>query len=110
MKYPADYLAKFWGQMDYIREVIEDTAEEDEEAAEAFGTAAEDIKARKLSDDVLDEAEECLDRDWCSGVTRASFLKVLADAGRLPRYNPNTITFGRRKPKPIEIDGIQYLP
>lgn len=107
MRYPKDFLDKFWEQMDYIKEVIEDTAEDDPESAEQFGTAAEDIEARKISDDVLDEAEQCLDRDWCTGTYRASFLKVLADAGRLMRYNPDSIRIGR-KPRITEIDGIQY--
>lgn len=68
-----------------------------------------DIEAGLFTPDVLDEVEDCLDRDWCAEVprTRRAFLTVLADAGRLDVFDPFAVY--TRRPKTLVINEVRYV-
>lgn len=70
-------------------------------------TLVEDIKADRMSPDVLSEIEDCLQRDWCRGAEKLAALVILAETGRLDVYDPKTQRIGR-KPKTRIINGVRY--
>ncbi len=95
----------FWSEM---RAVTVDTwSEEDIEEEPQFATIIADVEARRLSSEVISEAENCLTRDWCSGRVKTAFLTVLARAGELEVYDPNKQWSYR--PRTMTIEGVKYV-
>lgn len=79
-----------------------------EEAPERRQLVA-DIQAGVVSPLVLDEAEDCLTRDWCAQVPRVrrAFWSVLAAHGRLEQYDPSVIW--TRRPRTALVNGLRYI-
>jgi hypothetical protein len=82
-------------------------SEDDYEEEPSRRRLVADIEAGRITPDVLDFIEDVWDRDWYGPKEHRAFLSVLARAGRLERWSPDHVWYGR-KPRTMVVDGVRY--